>query len=144
MSASIIAIVPAAGVGARASRPGHEAVPKQYRPLSGQPMLRHAVSALLADDLRGAQAKGLGAKAEALGIDERIVRAERDEADGRRMVLHLTADGEVALREARELFEREYLLAQPDVSLWSTDASYKAARFGMDWINHLLRRHGTR
>ena len=31
-----------------------------------------------------------------------LVRAERDEADGRRMVLHLTADGEVALREARE------------------------------------------
>ena len=50
MSASIIAIVPAAGVGARASRPGHETVPKQYRPLSGQPMLRHAVCALLARD----------------------------------------------------------------------------------------------
>ncbi|MGN6456019.1 MAG: 2-C-methyl-D-erythritol 4-phosphate cytidylyltransferase, partial [Achromobacter mucicolens] len=49
MSDAIIAIVPAAGVGARASRPGHEAVPKQYRPLAGQPMLRHAVSALLAD-----------------------------------------------------------------------------------------------
>lgn len=38
---------------------------------------------------------------------------------------------------------REYLLAQPDVSLWSTEASYKAARFGMDWINYLLRRHGS-
>ena len=50
MSASIIAIVPAAGVGARASRPGHETVPKQYRPLSGQPMLRLAVGALLADE----------------------------------------------------------------------------------------------
>jgi 2-C-methyl-D-erythritol 4-phosphate cytidylyltransferase len=50
MSASLIAIVPAAGVGARASRPGHETVPKQYRPLSGQPMLRHAVCALLADE----------------------------------------------------------------------------------------------
>ncbi|WP_312430491.1 2-C-methyl-D-erythritol 4-phosphate cytidylyltransferase [Achromobacter sp.] len=50
MSDSIIAIVPAAGVGARASRPGHEAVPKQYRPLAGQPMLRHAVCALLADE----------------------------------------------------------------------------------------------
>jgi 2-C-methyl-D-erythritol 4-phosphate cytidylyltransferase len=50
MSASIIAIVPAAGVGARASRPGHDAVPKQYRLLSGQPMLRHAVAALLADE----------------------------------------------------------------------------------------------
>ena len=49
MSDSIIAIVPAAGVGARASRPGQDAVPKQYRPLGGQPMLRLAVSALLAD-----------------------------------------------------------------------------------------------
>ncbi|AYD63457.1 MULTISPECIES: 2-C-methyl-D-erythritol 4-phosphate cytidylyltransferase [Achromobacter] len=50
MSDSIIAIVPAAGVGARASQPGVEPVPKQYRPLAGQPMLRHAVSALLADE----------------------------------------------------------------------------------------------
>ncbi|MDX3988950.1 MAG: 2-C-methyl-D-erythritol 4-phosphate cytidylyltransferase [Achromobacter sp.] len=50
MSDSIIAIVPAAGVGARASQPGVELVPKQYRPLAGQPMLRHAVSALLADE----------------------------------------------------------------------------------------------
>ena len=48
MSDSIIAIVPAAGVGARASR-RQDAVPKQYRPLGGQPMLRLAVSALLAD-----------------------------------------------------------------------------------------------
>lgn len=38
---------------------------------------------------------------------------------------------------------RDYLAAQPDVSLWTTNASYKAARFGMDWINWLLRRHGT-
>lgn len=49
MSDSIIAIVPAAGVGDRASRPDTENVPKQYRPLAGQPMLRHAVCALLAD-----------------------------------------------------------------------------------------------
>lgn len=38
---------------------------------------------------------------------------------------------------------REYLMAQPDVSLWWTDASYKRSRFGMDWINYLLRRHGS-
>lgn len=50
MSDSIIAIVPAAGVGVRASQPGAEPVPKQYRPLAGQPMLRHAVRALLADE----------------------------------------------------------------------------------------------
>lgn len=36
----------------------------------------------------------------------------------------------------------EYLRGQPDVSLWSTAASYKRARFGMDWINWLLLRHG--
>jgi len=34
-----------------------------------------------------------------------------------------------------------YLAAQPDVSVWRTEASYKAARFGMDWMNALLRRH---
>ena len=45
MSDSIIAIVPAAGV---APAGGQDAVPKQYRPLGGQPM-RLAVSALLAD-----------------------------------------------------------------------------------------------
>ncbi|WP_406735671.1 glycosyltransferase family 2 protein [Thioclava sp. GXIMD4215] len=38
---------------------------------------------------------------------------------------------------------REYLETQPDVSLWHTKASYKGARFGMDWVNHLLRRYGT-
>lgn len=36
----------------------------------------------------------------------------------------------------------EYLATQPDVSLWHTKASYKTARFGMDWLNLLLRRHG--
>lgn len=35
-----------------------------------------------------------------------------------------------------------YLAAQPDVSLWETDASYKRAHFGMDWVNSLLRRYG--
>lgn len=35
----------------------------------------------------------------------------------------------------------EYLAAEPDVSLWHTAASYKAARFGMDWLGHLQRRH---
>ena len=37
---------------------------------------------------------------------------------------------------------RDYLVEQPDVSLWSTSASYKRARFGMDWMNWLLRKHG--
>ncbi len=37
----------------------------------------------------------------------------------------------------------EWLAAQPDVSLWRTEASYKDSRFGMDWLNCLLRRHGS-
>ncbi|MCB1389949.1 MAG: glycosyltransferase family 2 protein [Rhodobacteraceae bacterium] len=36
----------------------------------------------------------------------------------------------------------EYLAAQPDASVWRTEGSYKASRFGMDWMNALLRRHG--
>jgi len=35
-----------------------------------------------------------------------------------------------------------YLAAQPDVSLWSARAGYGQSRFGMDWLMHLLRRHG--
>lgn len=35
------------------------------------------------------------------------------------------------------------LAAQPDVSLWHTAASYRAARFGVDWLNALLMRYGT-
>lgn len=49
----LIAIVPAAGVGSRASSgladPALAAVPKQYRLIAGQPMLRLAVKALLRD-----------------------------------------------------------------------------------------------
>ncbi|WP_343116308.1 glycosyltransferase family 2 protein [Ostreiculturibacter nitratireducens] len=37
---------------------------------------------------------------------------------------------------------REYLAAQPDVSLWTTEESYRSARFGVDWMNWLLRRYG--
>ncbi|MCL4067605.1 glycosyltransferase family 2 protein [Pseudomonas sp. GX19020] len=37
---------------------------------------------------------------------------------------------------------RDYLASQPDVSLWTTKASYKNSRFGMDWITALLRRYG--
>lgn len=39
---------------------------------------------------------------------------------------------------------REYLAAQPDVSVWRTSASYKRSRFGVDWINGLLTRYGNR
>ena len=37
---------------------------------------------------------------------------------------------------------REYLAAQPDCSVWTSPASYKRSRFGMDWINALLREYG--
>jgi hypothetical protein len=36
---------------------------------------------------------------------------------------------------------REYLAAQPDVSLWTTGHSYKKSRFGMDWVTWLQRRY---
>ena len=37
---------------------------------------------------------------------------------------------------------REYLAEQADCSVWRTGASYRQARFGIDWINRLLRLHG--
>lgn len=37
----------------------------------------------------------------------------------------------------------EYLAEQADVSLWSTSASYKAAGFGINWMNWLLRKYGS-
>lgn len=36
----------------------------------------------------------------------------------------------------------EYLAEQPDASLWVSQASYRRARYGLDWQNWLLRRHG--
>ncbi|MBK0325758.1 glycosyltransferase family 2 protein [Rhodobacteraceae bacterium F11138] len=35
-----------------------------------------------------------------------------------------------------------YLADQEDVSLWRTDGSYRAATYGVDWLNGLLRRYG--
>lgn len=37
----------------------------------------------------------------------------------------------------------ELLAGQSDVSLWRTDASYKTANYGVDWVNWLLTRHGA-
>lgn len=37
---------------------------------------------------------------------------------------------------------REYLSSQPDVSLWTTEGSYKRARFGVDWLNWLQWQYG--
>lgn len=36
----------------------------------------------------------------------------------------------------------DYLKSQPDVSLWRTTASYRNARFGVDWLNWLLCKYG--
>lgn len=35
-----------------------------------------------------------------------------------------------------------YLAQQPDVSVWSTDHSYRLSRFGMDWVGWLLWQYG--
>lgn len=35
----------------------------------------------------------------------------------------------------------EQLLAQDDVSVWRADGEYRRARFGIDWVNHVLARH---
>jgi len=37
---------------------------------------------------------------------------------------------------------REYLADQPDVSLWTTDQSYKRSKFGVDWLNALQSKFG--
>lgn len=37
---------------------------------------------------------------------------------------------------------REYLAEQPDVSLWTTTASYKASRYGVDWSMGLAAKYG--
>ncbi len=36
-----------------------------------------------------------------------------------------------------------YLAEQPDVSLWSTRASYRRSGYGVDWLNHLQWRYGA-
>jgi len=38
----------------------------------------------------------------------------------------------------------DYLRDQPDVSLWQTSASYRASRFGLDWLTWLQMRYGHR
>jgi len=36
---------------------------------------------------------------------------------------------------------RDYLQGMPDVSLWHSDASYRRANYGVDWMNALKRRY---
>ncbi|MEX0337920.1 MAG: glycosyltransferase family 2 protein, partial [Arenibacterium sp.] len=35
----------------------------------------------------------------------------------------------------------EYLSGQPDVSIWTTKASYKKATYGVDWVNWINRKY---
>jgi hypothetical protein len=56
----------------------------------------------------------------ALGVDHFLI-VDNDSADG----------------------SRDLLVGAPDVSLWLTAESYRAARYGMDWLNGLLMRHGS-
>jgi hypothetical protein len=37
----------------------------------------------------------------------------------------------------------EFLISQPDCSVWIAAGSYKESNFGMDWCNHLLARYGV-
>ena len=37
---------------------------------------------------------------------------------------------------------RDWLVAQPDVSVWGATGGYKQSRFGLDWLTWLQRRHG--
>lgn len=37
---------------------------------------------------------------------------------------------------------RDYLAAEPDVSLWTTSHGYKQSRFGVDWLTHLQHQYG--
>ena len=37
---------------------------------------------------------------------------------------------------------REYLQQQPDVSVWTSQHSYKRSRFGVDWLNWLQMKYG--
>jgi Glycosyl transferase family 2 len=55
----------------------------------------------------------------------------------------LGVDHFVILDNGSDDGSREFLTAQPDVSLWATGAGYRQARYGMDWLMHLLRRHGS-
>lgn len=38
---------------------------------------------------------------------------------------------------------REYLESEPDVSLWTTDKSYKRSNFGVDWLNGLKSKYAV-
>jgi hypothetical protein len=54
----------------------------------------------------------------------------------------LGVDHFLMIDNASEDASAEYLRDQDDVSLWQTDASYKASRFGVDWTTWLQIKYG--
>jgi len=93
---------------------------------------------------------------------ELVLLANRTEAIGARdILLFCTIRNEARrlpefLRHYRALGVAQFLIVdndskdgsvdlladQPDVSLWQTKASYRAARYGMDWLQGLMMRYG--
>ena len=55
----------------------------------------------------------------------------------------LGVDHFLVVENASDDGTRDWLAAQPDVSLWTTRASYKRSRFGVDWLNALAFRHAA-
>ncbi len=71
----------------------------------------------------------------------------RNEAERLEWFLHhyraLGVEHFIFIDNASDDGTRETLLAQPDATVYATEASYKASRFGMDWINWLMLRHAN-
>lgn len=91
----IVAIVPAGGVGQRASRGLDRSVPKQYRTICGQPMLRLSVQALLDESqvshvYVGVQAEDEYAQPAISGLDR--VRVTRTAGQTRALTVLNTID----------------------------------------------------
>lgn len=163
MSASLTALVPAAGVGVRAGSP--DGLPKQYRDLGGEPMLRHAVRALLADSriaqVRVAVAPGDSwADAALAGLPRTVLRRcggptraetvraalrDADLAAGAWVLVHdaarpgLPADALARLIDACLAQDRGGLLALP---VADTVKQAGEASCGPAWVDRTLPRDG--
>lgn len=163
MSASLTALVPAAGVGVRAGSP--DGLPKQYRDLGGEPMLRHAVRALLADSriaqVRVAVAPGDSwADAALAGLPRTVLRRcggptraetvraalrDADLAAGAWVLVHdaarpgLPADALARLIDACLAQDRGGLLALP---VADTVKQAGEASCGPAWVDRTLSRDG--
>ncbi|GAA0235183.1 2-C-methyl-D-erythritol 4-phosphate cytidylyltransferase [Castellaniella daejeonensis] len=163
MSASLTALVPAAGAGVRAGSP--DGLPKQYRDLGGEPMLRHAVRALLADSriaqVRVAVAPGDSwADAALAGLPRTVLRRcggptraetvraalrDADLAAGAWVLVHdaarpgLPADALARLIDACLAQDRGGLLALP---VADTVKQAGEASCGPAWVDRTLPRDG--